>query len=213
MFALLAQTLKTVTPQLRTNKIRSSFFFFFTSINRESLSPSSIWATFYVYSCINQSHFLILIFRTFRTSNIQTRRYLMIVRTADKPGYTYIPQHTMKMSSDCNRKVVVCLITHFTRVRFFVMFSLFLQGRFFWREDCVGWGSFSFKLFFCFVKMHALMFQSQRRQWSVVLSWTRYCPLKEPFYAVVDHGYKNIDKISLIQQHSQYSISSAYIDH
>ena len=88
----------------------------------------------------------------------------MIVRTADKPGYTYIPQHTMKMSSDCNRKVVVCLITHFTRVRFFVMFSLFFFF-FFYKADFfegkIVSGEVPFPLNY---SLHALMFQSQRRQ-------------------------------------------------
>lgn len=37
----------------------------------------------------------------------------MIVRTADKTGYILFPQHTMKTSSDCNKKVIISCYTFY----------------------------------------------------------------------------------------------------
>lgn len=52
----------------------------------------------------------------------------MIVCTADKTGYTLFPQYTIKIPSDCNRTVIVCLSTLFTRLGFFDTFAL-VQSR------------------------------------------------------------------------------------
>jgi len=100
---------------------------------------------------------LISIFR--KTHQTYKQFYHMIVLTADKPGYNLIPQHTMKISSDCNRKVIVCLITHFTQVRLLV--SLLQGRRGALTERKPSWisknVSFFLRMHFCLIKIHALV--------------------------------------------------------
>lgn len=62
---------------------------------------------------------VLLLFIHHISTNIQRRWYGIIVRTADKTGYTLFPQYTIKIPSDCNRTVIVCLSTLFTRLGFF----------------------------------------------------------------------------------------------
>lgn len=143
--------------------------------------------------------FLILIFRTFWTSNIQTRWYLMIVRTADKPGYTLFPQRTMEV---------------FTGQTWIFNW----RG---WREGCVGYGSFlkmcplSFK-FLYFLNQNACTGVSQvpKRVANsrfclelLIVHWTKPPRLCQP--QIQQHRTKYLWYSSIVNTH----LSSPYIDH
>lgn len=56
----------------------------------------------------------------------------MIVRTADKTGYTLFSQYTMKIPSDCNRKAI---IFHITLFFFFYMSLILCHVQAFYRAD------------------------------------------------------------------------------
>lgn len=134
----------------------------------------------------------------------------MIVCTADKPGYTLFSQHTMKISSDCNRKVIICLITHFLHEP--GSLSEFLQGihGFLTEGKAVGFltiSPFSFKCLFCLIKMHALVSLQSQREWRTVNLINYLEPLTVQWKKQVNHIYSNIGKIPLIEQHSQYSVT------